>query len=101
MSIDVMKQDVATYSSKLMCAFNSWRVLGDGEIALDMPENNCCDMRGAIEIAQVIMPSVWKISTFSGEIPDAVYILIDGKWGAYDQRYGVKKNKGLGKNHEH
>ncbi len=83
-----MKTDTygTTYSSKLKCAFHGWRVLADGEIALDMPENNCCDMSGAIEIAEVIMPSVWKILTFSGEVPDTAYILLNGKWGAYDLR---------------
>lgn len=81
----------ATYSSKLQCAFNGWRVVDEGEIALDMPKHNCCNARGAIEIAQVIMPSVWKILTFSGGIPDTMYILIDGKWKAYDQRYEAKK----------
>lgn len=88
----------ATYSSKLQCVFNGWRVLSDGEIALDMPEHNCCDMRGAIDIASVIMPSVWKISTFCGGLPDVMYILIDGKWGAYDQRYGFNKTNKQCKN---
>jgi hypothetical protein len=88
----------ATYSSKLQCVFNGWRVLSDGEIALDMPEHNCCDMRGAIDIASVIMPSVWKISIFCGGMPDVMYILINGKWGAYDQRYGVKKTNKQSKN---
>ena len=88
----------ATYSSKLQCVFNGWRVLSDGEIALDVPKHNCCDMRGAIDIASAIMPSVWKILTFCDGLPDVMYILIDGKWKAYDQRYRVKKTSKQYKN---
>lgn len=76
----------ATYSSKLQCVFNGWRVLSDGEIALDMPENNCCDMRGAIDIAKAIMPSVWRIVTYAGGKIDAVYVGPDDKWRALDGR---------------
>ena len=69
-----------TYSSKLQCGFHGWRVLADGEIALDMPDGNCCDMDGAIEIAEKIMPSVWRIVTFSGGVMDTVYGNSRGKW---------------------
>lgn len=72
----------AAYSGKLMCCFSAWRVIADGELALEMPENNVCDMRGAIEIAETIMPSVWRIVTFEGEKPGTGYRLSLGKWAA-------------------
>jgi hypothetical protein len=83
-----------TYSSKLQCTFHGWRVISDGEIALDMPDGVCCDMGGAIEIAEKIMPSVWRIATFSGGKPDTEYRLILGEWVAFDmhsrQKGGAK-----------
>lgn len=75
-----------TYSSKLQCAFHGWRVLADGEIALDLPQDNCCDMRGAIEIAETIMPSVWRIAVFADRKPDVEYRHWQGKWQALDMR---------------
>ena len=75
-----------TYSSKLQCVFSGWRLLADGEIALDMPEGNCCDMGGAVEIAQKVMPSVWRIATFSGGKADTEYRLSLGKWSAHDMQ---------------
>jgi len=59
-------------------------VLSDGEIALDMPKYNCCDMTGAIEIAEKIMPSVWRIATFTDGKPDIEYILSNGLWSVFD-----------------
>lgn len=70
------------YSSKLQCCFHGWRVIADGEIALYMPEDNCCNMDGAIEIAENIMPSVWRVATFSGVKQDTEYRLSLGKWTA-------------------
>lgn len=72
----------AAHNSKLQCLFNGWRVLGDGHLALDMPAGNCCDMSGAIEIANKVMPKVRLISTFQGEKPDTEYRKLRGKWFA-------------------
>lgn len=69
-----------TYSSKLQCAFHAWKVIADGELCLELPEDNCCDMDGAIEIAEKIMPAVWRVATFCGGKPDTEYRLMGGKW---------------------
>ncbi len=74
------------YSSKLKCTFHGWEVIADGEIALNMPDEVCCDMRGAVEIAEVIMPSVFRIATFAGGKPDMEYLFSCGKWTAFDAR---------------
>ena len=56
----------ATYSSKMKCSFSS------------------CDMRGAIDIAKVIMPSVFRIVVFCENVPDIEYHGYTGKWTAFD-----------------
>lgn len=71
------------YSSKMKCTFLRWWVLADGEIAVDIPEGTHCDMDGTIEIAQKIMPSVWRIAVFAGKNIDVQYRLFLGKWAAY------------------
>ena len=73
----------AAYSSKLQCCFDEWQVIADGELVLILPEGNCCDMTGAIEIAEKIMPSVWRISTYVAGKKDTEYRLECGKWSAY------------------
>ena len=77
---------VAMYSSKLRCSFHGWRVLADGEIALDMPAGMCCDMTGAIEIALQIMPSVFRIETLAGGHSDMQYYCVGGKWSVSNVR---------------
>ena len=60
--------------------------MADGELCLEVPKNNCPDMRGAIEIATAIMPSVFRIVVVcDGEI-DVVYHGPCGEWKAYDYR---------------
>ena len=73
-------------SAKLQCCWDAWRQVADGELALEMPAGNCPDMRGAIEIATAICPSVWRIATFSGGMPDTEYRNVRGEWLAYDVR---------------
>lgn len=79
-----------TYSSKLKCPFNGWRVIADGELALDLPADVCCDMGGAIEIAEKVMPAVWRIATFAGGTLDTEYRLECGKWVALCTRTEAK-----------
>jgi hypothetical protein len=76
----------STYSEILHTTFNGWRVLNNGELALDMPADCCCDMRGAIKIAKNIMPTVWRIATFADNQPDIEYRLrFDGEWVAFER----------------
>lgn len=74
-----------TYSSKLQCVMNGWRVLEDGEIALDLPLGELCSMDGAIKMAESIMPSAWIISVCNEGKPVMEYRLSLGKWTAYDE----------------
>ncbi|EIC23403.1 hypothetical protein [Thiorhodovibrio frisius] len=61
------------WNKDLQCRWQSWRVVGDRHLALDLPDMNCCDMGGAIKIAQYLYPDVDKIDTFSGGQPDTKY----------------------------
>lgn len=81
-----------TWSNKLQCAFHSWEVISDGELALYLPPNNVCDMTGAISIANAIMPSVFRIVVYSGEVEDVEYFTGCGssKWTAYNLRERMK-----------
>lgn len=71
------------YNDTLVCHFHGWRVVSENEIALDMPKLNCCDMRGAISIAEKIMPNVQRIYTFLDGVPDTEYRATNGKWTAH------------------
>ena len=61
-------------------------MLADGEIVLEMPAGNCCDMRGVIGIAEKVMPMVWRITTIAGGLPDTEYRKMRGEWRSYDLR---------------
>lgn len=73
----------SAYSSAMQCDWQAWRVLSSGELALDMPHGNCCDMQAAVAIAEKIMPFVWRIATFSGGVPDTEYRNVCGEWFAF------------------
>ena len=82
----------STYNDELQCEFYGWRVRRFGEMELHIPKNNVCDMSGAINIAEMLMPTVFKISVFAGLELDIMYIMDVGKqnqpitWTAYDKR---------------
>lgn len=50
---------------------------------LHLPDLECCDMAGCLEIFTHIDPDVTRIETFSGRRPDTVYQRVDGTWTAY------------------
>ena len=70
------------YSSDLMCNWASWSVVCDGNLRLDLPKNNCCDMSAAIKMAQMLCPTVWKISVCVDGKLDVVYFLEEAGWEA-------------------
>ena len=74
------------WSSGLQCGWTAWRVVNDGHLALDLPADNCCDMRGAIKAAEALCPLVWRIDTYAGGKPDTIYAEHKGKWAAYEAR---------------
>lgn len=76
----------AMWSSDLQCGWLSWTVVDGGILRLDMPDDNCCDMTGAIKAAEALCPLVWRIDTYAGGKPDTMYLLRGSEWKAVDER---------------
>ena len=53
---------------------------------LDLSEDNCCDMQGAIKVAKILMPKVIVIITKSGGDIDTVYYKM---WNEKRERWRV------------
>jgi hypothetical protein len=68
-----MNDKKSAYSSALQCGWMAWRPLGSGELALDLPADNCCDMTGAIRMAETLMPTVARIEVFVDGKLDVIY----------------------------
>lgn len=76
---------VEMWSEELMCHWYAWRAVQDGSIptlALELPANNVCNMRGAVRVAKQMCPSVARIDVFSGGKPEIVYLLLAFRGGS-------------------
>lgn len=83
---------ISTHSDELQCRFESWEVAGPRSLVLRMPEDNCCDMRAAVRIAQAILPSVEAVHTLEGPLFGTTYWKDnDGIWFS-DNRGGRHAN---------
>ena len=71
------------YSEEMLCHFSGWRVTAQNTLALDIVQGECCDMGAAIKTAKSILPTVNKILTYSGDVPDTVYTLTANGWAAH------------------
>lgn len=49
-------------------------------IHLYFPDGDCCDMSGAINLANILHPKVKAIVTYSGRSPDRIYHKIGNAW---------------------
>jgi hypothetical protein len=83
-----MKLPASVWHGKLQCHFESWTVLSDNQLVLELQPDNCTDMRGVIAVAKALMPKVRTLQVFEGGVLDMVYSrACDGKtWHAYRQR---------------
>ena len=77
----------STWSAALVCNWSSIHP-GDGPdvIVIQLPKNNCTDMRGAIKIARAVMPKVTTIYTVAGGKLDTLYLKTGKEWGCFDIR---------------
>ena len=57
----------------MQCRFESWEVTGPRSIRLRMPNGNCCDMRAAVRIAEIILPCVQAVHTIEGGYTSTTY----------------------------
>ena len=80
----VEQEPSSTWSEDLVCNWISWSVVKDGHLRLDMPELNCCDMKGAIKMAETLCPEVSCIDTFQAGKPDTSYLFVGGKWKSFE-----------------
>lgn len=71
----------AQFCPILKCRWLAWSPEGNGELQLNLPEGECCDMEGVIRVATEIMPNVSSIKTVSGGVQDAIYTrYTNGSW---------------------
>ena len=75
----------AKWSDELVCEWRSWTVIAPVALLLKMPEGQCCDMEGTVQLGQVLMPDVETIYTQVGEGMDTTYVkCADGTWRSMD-----------------
>ena len=74
------------WSKDLQCHWIRWHQSSASEVRLDLPENECCDMNGAIRTAKVLMPRVSSIQTYEGGLPSTLYQRRGNEWTAFDVR---------------
>lgn len=75
---------MSQWSDDLICEWNSWEVHGTKPktLVLRLAPGHCCDMGGAIHVAQGLMPEVETVITYSGDKPDTVYFREGNDWQA-------------------
>jgi len=79
--------EIEVFSDDLKCFWLSWETINNQQIQLNLPENSCCNMRGAIKVASTLLPTVGVIYVESGGKPDILYTkLLTGKWECRDFR---------------
>lgn len=83
---DAIGKMVPAHSDALQCNWLAWVVGRDGLLSLYMPPHNVADMHGAIKTAKLLCPSVLRIDTYSGDVPDTTYVLSVDGWIAYCRR---------------
>jgi hypothetical protein len=85
-------KEPSAYCQRLQCSFFSWAVNAEDELVLYLPKDNCCDMQGAIDVAEEIMPCIKKIIVRQGSVPDVMYERksVAKDWICFDLRKKVK-----------
>ena len=81
------------WSEALQCHWVAWRSVSAGELALDLPPDNFCDMAGAVNTGTVLTPDVWLIHTFVDGVADTCYRKAGGKWAAFAPAVGPQKER--------
>jgi hypothetical protein len=77
----------------LMCECESLVFPVGGKIVeMYFPKDQCCDMPGAIAVAEMCRPGVQEIRTYAGGQPDTAYFKRGGEWQVRWLRRRVKGN---------
>lgn len=71
---------MSVWNDDLYCHWRRIEVNDPGVISLYFPEDDCCDMSGAIRFCKRIMPDVHTIYCWSGGVKDNAYFYRHGEW---------------------
>lgn len=72
------------FNSQLICYVHAVRVVGNGIVQIEIEEDNCTDMNGAIALATALMPGCQKIVTYAGKKRDTCYLKRGNCWTAIE-----------------
>ena len=64
------------FNEDLKCHWNSWIVISERHLVLDLPNHNVCDMGGAIKIAKFLCPDVERIDAYTGGSLGVQYLYV-------------------------
>jgi hypothetical protein len=74
------------WNSDLQCVLLSIEVTAPGVLRLNLPEDHCPSMGGAIRLACAVMPDVRHIDVWAGNEPDTVFFMKQlSQWIAVDR----------------
>jgi hypothetical protein len=59
-------------------------------VEMHFPKDQCCDLLGAIAVAEMCRPGVEEIRTFAGGVPAMTYFKSGGRWRIAAQPIGSK-----------
>jgi hypothetical protein len=75
---------MSAWHTLLQCQWQSWHAINDHDLALYLPDMNCCSMNGATTLAMALMPDVLVVRVYVGGDPDTYYVRrsTDSPWEA-------------------
>lgn len=88
MNTNVQKEtssNESCWNETLKCYWNSWRVINECHLVLDLPYQNAPDMNGTIKIAEMLSMNVDRVDVYSGGILNVLYRFNhhNEKWAAF------------------
>lgn len=99
MSGDALKanENNSCWNETLCCRWNSWRVISESYLVLNLPYQNVPDMTGTIKIAEMLSPNVERVYVESGGILNVLYRFNhdNEKWEAFVPAKSKKESVNL------
>jgi hypothetical protein len=71
------------FNETLICGLKNVDIEDKDTVTFYLTKGHCADMPGAIKIAQLLVPKVKLIKTFSGKEVDTRYVRKGKDWKAY------------------
>lgn len=79
-------QSFPVHSEILKCSWTAIRPVSERGVAIDVPELNSTDMRGAIDFSKSVLPLVDEITVFRDGLKDIVYSKTCAGWQSKSYR---------------